>query len=234
MKLFSMFIVLIGLCACGKHEVRRPNSSQLLVQQSFSREEQRVFLEAVINSDLEKVELMIEQGIKIDHEDDLGKTPLQEAVIAKNLIMIDLLIEKGADPLHKDKDGKDSFSYATNDQNIVEVLNKNSLPETYLNERLVLSSKEAKASDEEQIRKTLTLMKRLVKKGADVNAADAQKNTSLIYAAYNRNLSIANFLVNLPNIDVNRSGARRATALTWAKKNGDQAMIDLLIKHGAK
>ncbi|GAB4021769.1 MAG: hypothetical protein Fur0010_24840 [Bdellovibrio sp.] len=227
-----IFIVLL-LVSCGKHEVNRPLNSSVLVQQSYSRESQRVFLEAVINSDIERVELLISQGINIDHEDDLGKTPLLEVVIAKNLIMIDLLIEKGADPLHKDKDGKDSFSYATNDQNIIEVLNKNSLPATYLNERLVLTSKEAKSSDEEQIRKTLTLMKRLIKKGADVNAADAQKNTSLIYAAYNRNLSIANFLVNLPNIDVNRSGARRATALTWAKKNGDQAMIDLLIKFGA-
>lgn len=227
------FISLFLLVGCGKHSISRPLNGQAEQFTSYSRDIQRKFLEAVINDDFSQVVSLIGEGAKIDFPDSLGKTPLIESVLAKNLLMSDLLLELGANPQHKDNSGKDSFQYSQESQEMTDVLNRFPFSQQYLDSSFILSAKEARPDERGSFHRTIIKLKRLLDKGAQVNAQDQQKNSALIYSAYYKLHEIAQFLVDVQGIDVNLAGSRRATALTWAKKNNDQAMIDLLISRGA-
>jgi len=230
---FLTILSLLFIIGCGKHTTSRPLSGKTEQFTSYSRDIQRKFLEAVINDDFSQVIELFKDGAKIDFPDSLGKTPLIESVLGKNLLMSDFLLELGANPLLKDNLGNDSFQYSQENQDMTDVLNRLPFSQQYLDSNFILSAKEARPDESGSFKRIIIKLKRLLEKGAQVNAQDQQKNSALIYSAYYKLHEIAQFLVDIQGIDVNLAGSRRATALSWAKKNNDQAMIDLLISRGA-
>jgi ankyrin repeat protein len=230
MKMIAILTILI--CSCGKHVIERPLQEEKINVTGQDRLESKLFLEAVINEDYREVEALLESGVDPDSRDDLGLTALMESVRAGRFLMVRLLIKNGADPQAQDNTGRNAFLFAEGNEQLRLLLEGAEIPEPVLSADLVKSVNEAIPDGNGSYQRTLSKLKLLLKEGADINAVDSQKNSSLIYASYKRLLEIARFLVSIPGIEVNYSGARRATALGWARRNADDAMIDLLLTVG--
>lgn len=81
---------------------------------------------AVSQNDLKLVELLLKYKANVNSKDFIDSTPLHEAVRRNNIEIIESLIEYCADPNIKDTFGHDAFYYSNNDQNIINILLKNS------------------------------------------------------------------------------------------------------------
>lgn len=84
----------------------------------------------------------------------------------------------------------------------------------------------------------LKAMSELLKKGANINYKNSANVTPLIQAVRNKRLDMARYLIE-QGADINIRTTMgldvgNLTALGYAKKEGQQDMVDLLEKHGAK
>ncbi len=68
----------------------------------------------------------------------------------------------------------------------------------------------------------------LLEAGSDVNKADSDSQTPLIWAARNGHAECAQLLLNTPGIDVNKADKNGFTPLLWATRNGHTECVQLL------
>ncbi|CAD8077193.1 unnamed protein product [Paramecium primaurelia] len=78
----------------------------------------------------------------------------------------------------------------------------------------------------------LDVFKFLVKKGADVNLLDDEKNNPFMIAVQHNHLSIVQYLIDFHHVDVNYT-RNTITALHLAAQQGAIPMIELLLSAGA-
>lgn len=74
----------------------------------------------------------------------------------------------------------------------------------------------------------------LLDRGADPNRQDVYLWTPLMRAAHERRLREAEMLLADPRTEVNRRGENYATALHLAAAEGHEALVRLLLRHGAR
>jgi ankyrin repeat protein len=79
----------------------------------------------------------------------------------------------------------------------------------------------------------LTRVQGIVSKGADVNSADENKRTPMMWAAFKGNTSIVKFL-HAKGADVNAKDADLQTALMYATKGSFLPVIEFLLNNGAE
>jgi len=174
---------------------------------------------AVRGGNIEGAKLLIVNGIEVDIKNKIGETPLNLAVQCSRKKIVELLIENGADINIKDDKDKSPLHYAVDKKNkeITQLLiNKN-------DKRDVLLSwdplhKAVWAGDKEMARK-------LLRKGAGVNAKDEINFTPLNYAILKNNKEITEILVQY--------GANINDEFIAAVKSEDVERIKRLIELGA-
>jgi ankyrin repeat protein len=67
---------------------------------------------AISKGDLAKVQQLVGIGVKINHKDERGKTPLMYAILYKQTEIVSYLIRNGADYRAEDKNGLTILDYA--------------------------------------------------------------------------------------------------------------------------
>jgi len=70
-------------------------------------------------------------------------------------------------------------------------------------------------------------------KVCDINQADSDRNTPLMWAVRQGNHGVVRLLLSYDRIDPDKAGSYLKTPLMWASENGDERMVKLLIRGGA-
>jgi len=165
---------------------------------------------AVDGSRLEIARALIMAGAQVDVANDFGITPLLQAGRTGDAAMVDLLLRSGASPSHAHPEGETPLMSAAHSGSVPAV-------------RLLLA------------------------RGADVNASETVQNTTaLMWAAAESHLDVVDVLLEA-GAEVNRQGHITSlkdrhnadhptggfTALMFAARNGDDAMVRRLVARGA-
>lgn len=161
-------------------------------------------LAAANANDLEMARLFIEQGVDVNAASTRGDTPLQFAAGAGNLALVKLLLAKGAD-----------VNAATTGAVMVKK------GPVGLNRLTALMYAAPYGSPE--------LIKALLDAGAKVNARDIRDMTPLMLAVSSetQNPEVVRVLL-AKGADVKAKSNMGETALEWAKKFGNPAVIEML------
>jgi serine/threonine-protein phosphatase 6 regulatory ankyrin repeat subunit B len=165
---------------------------------------------AATNSSHEIASILIAAKAAVDTPNDYGVTPLLHASGIGDAAMVDLLLKAGASPSHAHPEGQTPLMAAARSGSVPAV-------------------------------------RALLARGADVNASEkVQNTTALMWASAESHLDVADVLIEA-GADVNRQGhvttltARHNadhpsggfTALMFAARNGDEAMVKRLVARGA-
>ncbi len=172
---------------------------------------------AAANGHRDTVELLIKKGADINASSGIcGNTPLTIAAQNGHTGIVELLLENGADFTAKNADNKTASELAST-RGIKQFLAK-----ANTNLRLVRAI----------IDNNLKAVIELIAQGANVNAADCQKSTPLMIAAYKGHTDIVALLLkNRANIHAANSDGN--TPLIFAAQNGHKEAVELLLKSGA-
>src|SRR5687768_14003305 len=165
---------------------------------------------AAHGSNVEIARTLIAAKAAVDVANDYGVTPLLQASRTGDAAMVDLLLRSGASPARAHPEGETALMAAAR---------SGSVPAVRL----------------------------LVARGVDVNSAEkVQQTTALMWAAAERHLDVVDLLIEA-GADVNRQAHVTSltkrhnadhptggfTALMWAARNGDDAMVRKLLARGA-
>jgi ankyrin repeat protein len=165
---------------------------------------------AASSSAHEIARILIDAKGTVDTPNDYGITPLLHASSIGDAAMADLLLKAGANPSRAHPEGETPLMAAAR---------SGSVP----------------------------IVRLLLARGADVNAAESfQNTTALMWASAERHLDVVDVLLEA-GADINRQGhittltARHNadhptggfTALMWAARNGDDALVRRLVAKGA-
>ncbi|XP_076680771.1 uncharacterized protein LOC143375485 [Andrena cerasifolii] len=184
---------------------------------------------AVINGDIEIIQMLLSRGAKINAISPYGDTPLHDAVLSNKIEIIKLLINQGADVNAGDnKDMTPLHVAIENDsEEIVELLLRRSAnihPEGQYGTPLHLAVE----------RGYLQIVDHLIKYGACVNSTGTSvysEDTPLQLAARREHNEVVKLLLERgANVDVQSEGGD--TILHCAAENGDSALIEHILKHG--
>jgi ankyrin repeat protein len=176
----------------------------------IDRDQTSALLAATFGNDTDTVRQLIAAGAPVNAADIAGDTPLMNAAGNGNLEVVQLLLKAGANvnavagpPMFPVKNGIIDLGKFT---------------------PLILSSAYGPAS----------VVKTLLDAGADVNAREARGMTPLMYAAAtdHGDVEIARMLM-ARGADLTVKSNAAETALDWANKGGNTALVALLQKAGA-
>ena len=165
---------------------------------------------AVDRSEVEIARALIAAKAAVDTPNDFGITPLLHASRTGNGAMVDLLLQAGADPKRAHPEGETPLMAAAKSGSVPAV-------------------------------------RALLARGADVNAADKfQSETALMRAAAEGHVDVAGVLLEAganPNLQAHVTSLTQRknadhptggfTALMWAARNGNEAMIRRLVAGAA-
>jgi ankyrin repeat protein len=193
---------------------------------------------AVTYQDLVKVKELVEAGVDINDQDEsYGTTALMMACQYNLVDIAKYLIEKGADISIQSNSGQTALmASASASQELFNLLIANGA-DFSVKDNSGYSAFTLSITGVLMERVGLEIAGKLLELGADVNEAAtsgaAAGYTCLMMAARNQRPDIANFLIE-HGANVNAKAADGSTALSLAEKKGDQEMVALLKKHGAK
>jgi uncharacterized protein len=226
--LLGGLLVLSGCTRSGSPRASREASQRVLKLRGYNFDEQSFFAAAQAR-DMMAINAFLDAGINPNAQDADGRTVLIAAAARGDLEVVNKLLSRGADPNVKDKRNYTALSHASEAmyEDAVDALL--SRPEVDpnsrgLNNRPVLLAyvwRDNKARVE-----------KLLARGADVNAQDADGDTALHGAAQTGNVEIIRMLLDKganPNAQ-NRSGG---TPLMWSAVYGHDDAARLLLSRGA-
>ncbi|KAI3097122.1 hypothetical protein CBS147333_9396 [Penicillium roqueforti] len=176
--------------------------------------------------------LLRRPDIEIDLLDHEGQTALWLAIFQKNEKLVRLLLSKGADPYTKDRDGVSPWMAAFNRAPMVDVILEHF--ETLRPE----SKSKICSSMPETIHGAASkgdsgVLRKLLRRGGDVNAVDGQRRTALHLAASNGHREAAELLLSQKSIDLAALDQTNGTPLHAAAMGGHLAVVDLLLHQNA-
>ena len=193
---------------------------------------------AVVNKDLNALDSLLNAGIDINvTEEDKGATVLLIASSFKDYKdVVSLLISRGADVNFKGKDGKTPLIWAAG----------NSFETTKI---LLDNGADVKAKGDDGMnafiqstfgilskKVTTDVLTLLLENGADVNSAlnsrDAAGWTALLFATVNGDIELVEYLI-LHGANVNHTSDEGSTALSLARQEKYETLVNLLKEHGA-
>ena len=182
---------------------------------------------AAYMNDLERVNLLVEQGADVNVADHLMQTPLQFATDNNNFEMTKFLVEHGADVNAKNNNGGSVLfnAAATGNLELVEYLVNQ---ERCIIENSGVLHGAVKSGN-------LEMVKWLIEHGADVS--DFYLNDTVLgWTINNTNPDILHYFVEQVGVDVNASINRKIhyTALECAVKHNNFESVKFLVEHGAK
>jgi ankyrin repeat protein len=198
------------------------------------------------NGQKEVVEFLIEKGADVNAKTRFGNTALMYASEKGHKEVVELLIKKGADINARDEYGWTPLVYACIHKEIVEILLQNGADVNVKDESgksVLMYAIECQCYE---------IANLLIEKGADVNVKSISGETALIIATkikeksdllsdafgltkafYNYRKLIIKLLLE-KGADVNVKDENGNTALTYALKNQDNEIVELLKSYGAK
>ena len=166
---------------------------------------------ATMGGDLETIQMMIDAGLPINDADFAGFTPLISAAFGGNIAAVKLLLSKGANVNAVSGDG----SFQKVKAGTIALGNF-----TPLLGAATLGSPE--------------MIKTLLDAGANINARDVRGMTPLMLAVATdrQNVAVIRTLLDR-KADLNVRSLAEETALDWARKIGNPAVVSMLERSGA-
>lgn len=181
----------------------------------------------------ESIKLLIPLTNDLNKQGHLGRTPLADAAYCGNTIGLNLLIEKGAKADIRDERGMLPLHHAAynGDVEIAKIL----IPLTP-----DINDHQTTGKTNEQLTPLLVALKNnqsgvaklLLEKGANPNLPDKDGNLPLHYAVKNKDLELTRSLAAVTQ-DLNKVGAYAESHLLMAAKQGNHALVKVLLAKGA-
>ncbi|PJD94031.1 MAG: hypothetical protein CK425_12140 [Parachlamydia sp.] len=181
----------------------------------------------------EIIKLLIPLTNDLNKQGHLGRTPLADAAISSNTIGLNLLIEKGGKADIRDEIGMLPLHHAAyyGDVEIAKIL----IPLTP-----DINDNQTTGEMNEQLTPLLVALKNkqsevaklLLEKGANPNLPDKDGNLPLHYAVKNNDLELSRSLAAVTQ-DLNKVGAYAESHLLMAAKQGNHALVKVLLAKGA-
>jgi ankyrin repeat protein len=184
-------------------------------------------LAALKDGDAPTARRLIESGASPNATDEFNTSALMYAAVYSDVDTIRMLLDRGADPNHADNAGATALMWSIPDEQKVRLLvargaNVNAVSSLTGRTPLLIAAGRPGAAP---------IVRLLLDKGAHPKARDRQGLTTVIRAAYDGDLESVKLLLDR-GVDINARGAG-FTALLWAVNRNDEALVDLLLKHGA-
>ena len=230
-KKFNLTMALVCAATFGKHDVVR-----LLIEHGANANAPQIdgwilLTYAVKHGALANVQALLGiPQIDIDAKNTNGSTTLMVATNDSKDDVVKALIDHGADVNITDKNDWTPLMCAAKkgDLRIVQAL----LSAPHIN----INSKNTSGSTALMVAIENTrdeVVKALINKGANVNAADNKGWTPLLFAAQEGYLKIVQALLSAPEIDINARKPSVGTALMVAVDNGKDDVVKALIDYNA-
>jgi len=183
-------------------------------------------MEAVLNGDMAKVNVLLEKGVDINAKDHGGSTALMIATSKGNLEIAKALLNRGADVNIQDTDGRTALMEALGNSHIAVAQ--------------LLLEKGANTDDKALFLAVWmgykSIVDAMLKSGIDVNIRNTDGMTPLMIAAEKGHTDVVESLLN-KGADVNARSKNRyipgETALMNAAEKGHTATVQVLLANGA-
>ena len=173
------------------------------------------------------LELLLAAGAKIQEKNRAGVTALRQAVTAGDLESVKLLLDKGAGGSKKGLASELAIAAGRGYREIVEVLLEHKASPNSANGRSALNA--ALLAQQPDIARLL------IKKGASLKQNLRPGNVPpVVLSAYTEigDTSVAKLMIE-KGVDVQAANQYDETALIWARKRGNQQLVDLYVKAGS-
>lgn len=186
-------------------------------------------INAAQKGQLKKVETLIKSGADVNFQDKHGKSPLMAAALSNSVLVIDELLKNGANVNARGNDKSTALTYLVQSDNSntdilrASIAEKLATPKT-INVRDDNGNSAFNLAIKNGLTKTAAV---LIEKGADVQYADNQGMTPLMYATWNGDAEAAlQILLAVPAEDrrgyVNQKNKWNHTALEIIKGRKDR------------
>jgi len=171
------------------------------------------------------------KDININQIDNGGNTILHNKAALKNSEIAIELMDEGADPTLRDSNGKNFLFYAAakgiESENIIEkaidlgcnINSKSNDNQSILMETL-LAFKDLPKDNLDKRESLLSMVKKLLDEGVDINAQDNRHETALFIAVRNLEMDCIEFLLEQINTDVNHQNIDGETVLDLVTQDG--------------
>jgi len=221
-------LVLTG-CVNSVSQKATPETAQNLIKLRGYEFNEPGFFAAAQARDQMAINAFIDAGININAQDGDGRTVLNYASARGHLDVVTALVAHGADPNVRDKRAYTALSHAVEAKydDVADVLlDRPGLDPNCrgLNARPVLVAY-AWRNDKRRVEKLLA-------RGANVNAPDADGDTPLHGAAQGGDVEIVRMLLD-KGANVNAKNKVGGTPLMWAAVYGNHDAAQLLLNRGA-
>lgn len=149
------------------------------------------FLKAISNGDIQELRRLLDRGAEIDWQSNVGISGLMQALIYNQFKLADFMVDRGCDLNLSDQDGYTALIY---------IINANLL--------------------DKQQAEVLSLMEKMIAKGANIHAAD-KSGASAIHHAVSRLYpsAVERLIVNGADVDMQNSSG--VTPLMMTIQSGD-------------
>lgn len=198
---------------------------------------EELFFKGLREGNFELTSMLLNNGMKLDIEDEKGNTPLMLACVGGNKDNVNLIISKNAKMKEKYAGGCNIISFI-NDYNIKMDIAKLLIDKMNLKEELDRGFEENGSTVLMYAcrKNNVDVVRLLLECGVDVNGTDKYGNTALkdisSMPQNSKNIEIMKLLIE-NNADVNKENYRNVTALMMASCNGNVEFVKLLLLAGA-
>lgn len=177
---------------------------------------------------LDIVKFFISKGVDVDQRDFHQRTALSYAAEERQTIIAQFLIENGADISLRDEEGHSALDYAA-EENAGEIVEL--LLNTPIGRKMIRKNVDAliQASDEG----ALSVVRKLIENGANVNASNRDALTPLMAAAAEGEYETVSYLLDVGADIEATSSSLDWTPLLLAAKEGESSVVRLLLEKGA-